>query len=381
MDQRRLSMSDIVIGEPLRWDVYGADRKLLLRKGHVVANEQQVAGLLERGLYIDAHHADVASRQRPEEPVKKFEIPSVLRLLNMANKRLERLLYSLSNEPDAQAKILEVVKALTYATDLNHDIALGCVLLNQAEGNYAVRHCIDTAIVSLLVMRAMHKTPDEITTVMAAALTMNVGMMRYQDQFENKQDALSEKEIEIIKLHPEESVHVLKQAGIENADWLSCVLLHHENEDGSGYPLGKNVQAVSQNAKILALADHYCACVSIRKYRKTLVPHAAMRDVFLAGGKAGDPMLAAYFIKELGTYPPGTFVRLQNGEIGVVTGKGASPAVPIVHALIGPRGVPLSFPIKRDTAKQLYGVREPLGDDQAMLRFSLQQLWGDEASL
>jgi HD-GYP domain-containing protein (c-di-GMP phosphodiesterase class II) len=377
MDQRRLSMSDIVIGESLRWDVYGADRKLLLPKGHIIENAHQAESLLEPGLYVNATNVDVAPQQQPEEPVKNFEFPSVLRLFNLAYKQLERLLYGLSTEPDAQAKILDVVKAVTDATDLNHDIALGCVLLNQSAGNYSVRHCIDTAIVSLLVMRSMGKTPDEIATVMAAALTMNVGMLRYQDQLVNKQDALSDKEIEIIKKHPEESVDILKQAGIDNADWLSHVLLHHENEDGSGYPLGGNVAAISQNAKILTLADHYCASISSRKYRKTLAHNAALRDVFLAGGKARDPILAACFIKELGTHAPGTFVRLQNGEIGVVTGKGSDPATPIVHALIGSRGAPLLFPIKRDTAKPPYGVREPVIDEQQTLSIGLHELWGD----
>jgi HD-GYP domain-containing protein (c-di-GMP phosphodiesterase class II) len=337
-----------------------------------------VEGLLERGLYVSANGADASHKQ---EPIKKVEIPSVLRLLNLANKRLEKLLYGLGAEPDAQAKFLEVVKAITYATDLNRDIAIGCIQLNQSSGNYSVRHCIDTAILSLLVMRAMHKTPEEITAVMGAALTMNIGMLRAQDQLEDKLDPLSESESQLIKKHPEASVEILRQAGIHNEEWLTHILQHHENADGSGYPHGKVLSDIAQNARILSLADHYCASVCNRKYRKTLQHAAALRDVFMTAGKAADPMLAAYFIKELGTYPPGTFMRLDDGEIGVVTGRGAASATPIVHALIGPRGAPLSFPIRRDTAKPRHGVREVVARDQATLRFGLHQLWGDEANL
>jgi len=371
-------MTDMVIGEPLPWDAFGTDGKLLLRKGNIVVNEHQVAGLIERGLYVNVHIGDSAHKT---ESIQNLEIPSVLRLLNLADKRLERLLYGLNGEADPQAKFLEIVKAITYATDLNRDIALGCLQLNQSTGHYSVRHCIDTAIVSLLVMRDMHKTPKEIESVMAAALTMNVGMLRYQDQLQDKQEPLSEKETNAIKKHPASSVEILRQVGITNADWLEHVLQHHENADGSGYPLGKAAATISQNTKILALADHYCASVSLRKYRKTLPHGAALRDVLLSGGKAGDPMLAAYFIKELGTYPPGTLVRLVDGEIGVVTGKGAAPTTPLVHALIGPRGAPLSFPIKRDTAKPLHAIKEPIVNEQVPLRFSLHQLWGDEANL
>jgi len=382
IDQRRLSVSDIVIGEPLPWDVYGAGDKLLLRRGHVIQNTRQAEELVQRGLFIDAGQAErLAQAKKEAQQSIKREAPSALRFINLAGKRLERLLYNLSNEADAQAKILEVAKALVYASDINADVVLGSIFLNQAAAGYAVRHGIDTALIALIIARAMKKSAEEIQAIMAAALTMNIAMLRQQDQLESKQESLTERELELIRTHPAQGVELLKQAGITHPDWLNYVLLHHENADGNGYPRGKEVMEIPQNAKILTLADHYCASVSIRKYRKTLLPSAALRDVLLAGGKASDPMLAAYFIKELGAYPPGTFVRLQNGEIGVVTRRGKTAPTPVVHSFIGPRGAPLSFPIQRDTTKELYVIRDTLSGEQAALRFSMQQLWGDEAAL
>jgi HD-GYP domain-containing protein (c-di-GMP phosphodiesterase class II) len=370
-DQRRLTVSDIVIGEPLAWDVYGDDKKLLLRRGQVVQSNHQVETLLQRGLYVEASQVDKAAQARQEAQMQRKEKPSALRFINLANKRLERLLYNLTNEPDAQAKILEVVKALTYAADISSDIAVACILLNQASANYAVRHSVDTALLVQQIARLMHKDADETRSLMAAALTMNIAILRQQDQWQMREGPLSEKEMELVRSHAAEGVNLLKQVGVSDDNWLTLVGMHHD-ADGS---------AASQNAKILCFADHYCAAVSTRKYRKSLLPGAALRDVFMTGGKAGDPMLAAYFIKELGTYPPGTCVRLQSGEIGVVTRRSKSAQTPVVHALVGPRGAPLSFPIQRDTTKELYAIREALPADHATLRFSLQQLWGDEAAL
>lgn len=381
MDQRRISMSDIVVGEPLPWDAYGEGNKLLLRRGQVVQSASQVEALIERGLFIDSGNAERLAHARQEAQAMKRETPSALRLINQALQRLERLLYNLNNETDAQTKIFELVKALTHATDISHDAVLASILLNQSAARYAVRHCVDTALLSLLIARAMKKTPEEIQAIMAAALTMNVGMLRQHDQLEAKAGPLSEAEAELVRSHTQRSVEILKQAGITHDAWLLYVQFHHEEDDGSGYPLGKAVPEIPQNAKILALADRYCAAVSNRAYRKPLLPIAALRDVMLGGGKPSDPMLVAYFIKELGTYPPGTFVRLQDGEIGVVTRQTKSPATPVVHAFIGPRGAPLSFPIQRDTGKELYAIREALSAQQAMLPFSMQQLWGDEAAL
>lgn len=378
MEQRRISMTDLVIGEPLPWDVYDESNKLLLRRGHIIERAQQVEVLIQRGLYVDAKLAPSRSAERPPEKIQ--ERPSALRLVNLATKRLERLLFGLANENEAQAKILEVAQVLTFAVSVNSDVALACILLAQDRASYPVRHSIDAAVVSLIVARSMKKTAAEIESIMGAALTMNIGMLRQQEHFQNKDGELSLQEKDVIRRHPQDSVDILRQSGIDNQAWLSYVLLHHENEDGSGYPLGKSKLEIPENAKIIAIADRYCARVSSRNYRKSLLPNAALRDILMADKNTIDPQLAASFIRELGVYPTGTFVRLQNGEVGVVTGKGKSTTTPIVHALIGPRGAPLSFPIKRDAAKDLFAIREVLREDSAGVRFSMQQLWGDEAS-
>jgi HD-GYP domain-containing protein (c-di-GMP phosphodiesterase class II) len=383
MDQHRINMSDIVIGEALAWDVYDDSGHLLLSRGHVVADAHQVQTLVERGLFVDAKSMGNKGQktQQSPPPVKIQERPSALRLINLANKRLERLLYNLSNEADAQEKILEVGKALVYATKINSDVALASILLNQEAGNYPVRHCIDTALLSLIIATSMKKPPDEILIITAAALTMNIGMLRQQTAMQNSAEPLSESDKKVIHDHPQEGVNLLQSVGINHTEWLSYVLQHHENEDGSGYPLGKAGQDIQECAKIISVADRYCACVSKRSYRKSLLPNSALRDILLSQKKNIDPTLTTCFIRELGIYPAGSFVKLENGEVGVVTGKGHTTTAPIVHALIGPRGAPLSFPIKRDTSKQLFSIREVLQDDQAVLRFSMQQLWGEEASL
>jgi len=383
MDQKHLTVADFLIGSPLPWDVYGEGNQLLLRRGQIVHSAQQLEELMSRGVYIDAKSAvqrAPTSMKTSERAPRKAETTSSLHLINMSHRRLERVLYNLVNETEVPATILDITKALTNAFDVNSDVALASVLLNQAAAKYAVRHCVDTAIVALAVARAMKKTPEEIQAIMAAALTMNVGMLRQQDQLESKQEPLTDKEQEIIRNHPQESVDMLRQAGVTDAVWLSYVLLHHENADGSGYPAGSAVGEISQNVKILTMADRYCAAVSHRKYRKTLMPNASMRDVLMAGGKASDPMLAAYFIKELGTYPPGTFVRLQSEEIAVVTKKAGADTAPVVQAFIGPRNAALSIPLLRDTGKKNFAIREVVPSDNITLRFSMQQLWGEVAA-
>lgn len=379
MAQLRISMSEIHLGRPLPWNAYNSRGQLLLKKGTIIESKVQIAALVEQGLFADDSAS--SSHESDTHAVPDREDPSVLRMIDLAEKRLERLLFGMGSEPDFPARLVEVAAAVISAVELNSDIALACILLNQQAGDYPVRHSLDTAVVAILVAQSMSIASDKIVTLTAAALTMNVGMLRQQVQLQRKLEALTGEEIESIHRHPQEGVRMLEAAGVHDASWLAYVMSHHETEDGGGYPAGLAGKDIPPGAKVLMLADRYCACVSERKYRKSQLPGTALREIFLERGKSVDPALAAYFIKVLGIYPPGTLVRLNNGEIGVVTRKVEGATTPIVHALVGPRGVPLSIPVRRDTASEPFTIKEALHADQADIRFSMHQVWGNEARL
>lgn len=377
MSNKRISMSDIVIGQPLQWDIFGVDGNLLLRRGFVVNNSHQVETLIERGLYVDGDVLEQSARDK--KVVKVVEQPSVVRIISQVRNDLRTLSYNLSSETNAREKFLTLAKYVLLATRVDTDVALGCILLHQ-EGNYSARHCVDSAVVSIVIGKALKKSDEELVSLAAACLTMNLSMLRQQERLQEKSEGLSAEEQSLIFRHPQESVQQLMAAGIQDEGWLSWILHHHENEDGSGYPNKKRSAEIPQNAKIISIADRYCARVCARSYRKSLLPNAALRDILIGGKTTVDLMLVTLFIRELGTYPIGTFVRLEDGAIGVVTSKGATTTTPYVHCLLGPRGAPLAAPIKRDTQKPLHAIREVLHRDQVIMRFSMRQLWGDVAA-
>lgn len=368
MVQRRITLNDLVLGEPLRWNLFAAEAggKPLLQKGQIVSDTSQLNSLLEAGLFAE------------DEPP-----PSVLHQLNLCNKRLERLLLDLRNEQNAEAELRDIARDVMQAVDLNADIALACIFLNQIAGTYAVRHCIETAVVALVVARGLGRTPAETLTVTAAALTMNVGMLRHHESFQNKSAPLTGEEMAIVRRHPEDSANLLKSAGVEDEEWISCVLLHHENDDGSGYPAGVTRPEVTQNAKLINLADRYCAQVSARNYRRSILPDQALRALCEDQQHAVDPLLARHFVEQLGKYPPGCLVRLANGEIGVVTRRVTLPDGDElhVHSLRDAAGVPLPTAAVRRTSDADCAIAEALSEDQAAIRFSMKQVWGAQASL
>ena len=274
----RLNIDDINPGESLPWDVMDSFGRLLMRQGAVIQSQDHATNMVDRGMYIEKglytklptinkNRTVSASKKLESPPDLKVESPSVLYSINLAVKRLDVLLKNIQKFPNARGSILEIVKIIQFAVHLNEDLALASIQLNHVSGDYCVRHCIDTAILAIMVAEAMNKADQEIQDIAAAALTMNISMIELQKKLQESKEAMSDADKTAIHNHPIASIDMLYDAGIENTEWLLYVLLHHEHEDGSGYPVGNLKSEIPQNAKILTLADGFCARISARGYR------------------------------------------------------------------------------------------------------------------
>ncbi len=377
MGKRRISISDIIIGQPIPWDAFSADGKLLLKAGEVVATENQAERMVKEGMYSEVGSVEEIERQLP--PVKNE--PSVVRILNRANWMLRKALPGLSALSNAEAKIREIAEMVYQALELSPDVAIACIFLNQKPGGpYNFRHHTDTAVVAALVAKSMGMTKDEIITGIAAALTANLGMLDYQEHLDNKKGPLTDAERAHIRKHPEHSVEMLRNVGVSDEAWLSYVQNHHENEDGSGYPAGKKGAEIPTFAKLIGLADRYTARVTSKDYRKPALASHALKSIFLSKDKEIDPALAPYFIKEIGLYPPGSFVQMKSYELGVVAKRGETPNHPYVMLVLTAAGMPQSGRILRKTSSPEYAIREPVHKEIAGANLGMQRFWGDLAA-
>lgn len=362
---RRITVADLAFGEPLRWDIFSTPSaaRPLLKKGQVLA-PGELDDWLAAGVYADA-----------SAPV------SVLQSLNQINRRLERTLMDLRDQGSADRELRAIADDLIATVERGSDVALAAIFLNQIAGAYAVRHCTEAAVIACLIARAMGKSPAEMLVVTAAALSMNVGMVRQAELFQNKDGALSHEERALVRRHPSASVEMLRWAGVHDEAWLDLVLLHHENDDGSGYPAGKLGDEISQNAKLIGLADRYCAFVSARNYRRSLLPPMALERLGAGNEMPYDQIVLGHFATQIGAYPPGTLVRLENAELGVVSRRAQDGAGMGVHVLRAADGKPLLTAEERFTGTPGCAIAEALHEDHAKLRFPMKQVWGELASL
>jgi len=95
--------------------------------------------------------------------------------------------------------------------------------------------------------------------------------------------------------------------------------------------------------------------------------------MYLGFGDAPDRW-GASFVKVVGFFPPGSYVRLVNGECGVVMRRGLKANAPKVMALTSRQGTPLGEPVLRDTAEAAFAVQASLPPGEVKVLVNVAQL-------
>jgi HD-GYP domain-containing protein (c-di-GMP phosphodiesterase class II) len=255
--------------------------------------------------------------------------------------------------------------------DRDPDLAILQVLRQEGNSNlqYGLNHAVHTAIVCRLVAQRLRWSDDESNRAFKAALTMNLSMFELQGVLANHPGRPNDEQRALIKSHPVRSRQLLEQAGVTDDIWLTAVAQHHETPDRSGYPHG--IANPSELASLLHRADVYAAKLSPRAGRDPLPADRAGRELFMRD--PGNPITAA-LVKEFGVYPPGCYVALASGEIGVVVKRGPTVMAPVVAVLVNKNGEGVLEPLRRETHNPAHAVTGTVAARSIRIRLSPEKL-------
>jgi HD-GYP domain-containing protein (c-di-GMP phosphodiesterase class II) len=259
-------------------------------------------------------------------------------------------------EPDAAwiESLDEATQHIRRLAKRDPDTAL-YLLLQKAAGetdHYSARHAMVCAIVCELCAAWLEWPPEEIDALAHAALTMNLAMSAIQDALVWQSGPLSEAQRQEVGKHAAASAALLAKAGVSDALWLDVIRQHHSAANGVG---GQPMPAAQRLAQLLHRVDIYTAKLSRRASRDATTPSIAARDACL--DQAGIPdATGATILRVLGLYPPGSFVLLANGEVGVVVRRGVKAHTPTVALVRRANGGTYTEPMRRDTTDSQHAV-------------------------
>ena len=219
---------------------------------------------------------------------------------------------------------------------------------------YSVLHAARCAVACDLTARELCLPEPDAASLVKAALTMNIAITELQGALALRplsQSKPSAEEAAAIANHPTRAVAILRNGGVANTEWLQAVEQHHERTDGTGYPTG--TREPSRLARVLRLVDNFFAKITARASRPALPLKQAAAQ--LCDDADGRPIVEA-LIREFGLYPPGTFVRLANGDLGIVLRRGSRINTPLAVAVANRDGVRFPARVRRDTSDPRFAI-------------------------
>lgn len=381
------------IGKPLPVDVWSASGQLLLRKGQSVTSEDHRQKL--HAHKASSTPADALAWQRSYERMVHTMLREgvdvqVIARAPMPSEIRESDYVVGANVNGGWLDLQEMLRGILYQGGLAinplnrlagiRDHALGLLQTDPDDSLFCLFQALAddalgySATHALLCLVACELTAQKINldtrlrrVLVDAAITMNIGMARDQDSLSRQQSQPNDWQRTLIQDHPEISVGILKGFGVEDADWLDVVRWHHK-------PLASGAQAETVLLRrILHLADSFVAKAAARKTRAALAPVKAVKSMVLGAEKDGLGIASA-MAQSMGFYPPGSYVRLLNGETAVSVQRGERANTPWVVGILDDKGIALGNYVTRDTRQTPYSIQNPVGFESIKVRVSLDKV-------
>jgi len=238
-------------------------------------------------------------------------------------------------------------------------------ILSGGQGIPLVHHAINVAILATKIGLGLKYETVALNRLALSALVHDVGMMTIPEALLMKVEPLTVQERMLIDRHPQQGFDFLMGLGSQY-EWLAVIARQeHERWRGQGYPSQLNCSEIHEHALIIGLADVFDALISPRPYRKQLLPHHAVRELLVKGKETFPSELLKILVDQLSMYPLGTMVRLNTGEIGIVSKLNRQyplrPELHVDHAAVsGSIGPVKTIDLSQASAVHIVEVLRPM---------------------
>jgi len=175
-----------------------------------------------------------------------------------------------------------------------------------------------TAIWALILGRHLGFERHRLTVLAMGGLLLDIGNVRIPRTIGMKEGPLTEDEHDMMRMHVEYGVDIVKKSSAFGDDVIEMVRCHHERFDGSGYPNGLAGNNIPVYGRISGVIDCYDAIISAKPYRGPRCAYDAVRELNQLAGTQFQPEVVEQFIQALGMFPTGSLVELNTGEVAIV---------------------------------------------------------------
>ena len=143
---------------------------------------------------------------------------------------------------------------------------------------YLAGHSLLMRDVSSLLAESLDLSPEDKSTVEIASHLSQIGKMFIDKAILTKVDQLTDEEKELVQKHVDHAAAILRQIDFE-LPVFEAVYQMNERLDGSGYPKGLRDDEIGIQARVLSVANSFCAMIRPRSYRPAMNPEQALDNL------------------------------------------------------------------------------------------------------
>ncbi len=297
---RLVLIEEIQDGMKLARDVLDLNDNILLKRGTTLYTRfvPKLGTYGIGGVYIDDELSEGIEIQDIIPPVLRMEALHCLKNMNFE-------------------KCLDISKQIVEAI-----IESGPIMMDmqdvRAYDDYTYVHSVNVASICANIGIGMRMSDKELTILVTAAILHDVGKSSIPIEIIQKPDKLTKQEYNIIKDHPRRGYDLLKDRQDLTSLTRNAILEHHENFDGTGYPIGTAGHNQTIYTRILHVADVYDALTSVRPYKQAYTTLEATEFMMANSGTMFDPGVVYSLLKYVPLYPKGHMVTLSDGRKAIV---------------------------------------------------------------
>ena len=311
---RYMTLKNIKIGMQMAKPLIDENGNILLKAGNQVSSAvyNRIQKMDVQGLYV---HDEISAG---------IEVEDLIRY-NLKSDALKALISKNIKQSIVLAK--EIVEDLRKSDSLQ--VNLIDVKNNK---NFPQKHCVSVCIYSVIIGMAMKLTEEQLNNLAVAAMLHDIAKFDLPETLLYKPAPLSPAEEKIMKQLPKASYEKLSFFNEISSQTRHAILMHHENEDGSGYPFGKKGNEIHLLAKIVHVANAFDSLISPTFKTPTPIPDA-VEYIMGASGTIFNKEVVDAFVSKFALYPVGTQVKLSNGEVGIIASNEHNNLRPVIRLL------------------------------------------------
>ena len=163
---------------------------------------------------------------------------------------------------------------------------------------WGARNMLNFTMIAMAVARRLNLDEKSLTALRMGMSMYDLGMMKIPRSIRVKKESLSEKEWEELKEHPDLGYSLVSPMGLDERI-MKMVRNHHENFNGTGYPLGLIKDEIPIESRIINVVDSFRALIMPGPYRRRFSIDEAKNEIIQGAGTRFDPKVVGAFVKSL----------------------------------------------------------------------------------